>query len=557
MMDVVQALVDKSLLRTWVPAEQGRYDIEEPYFGMYVSIHEYAAEKLDAERRRARARGARSATAGTSPASARDEALEALSRHGGVARRRALALELDNLVAACRRAVARGDGAIAVAAYRAAWEVLDSRGRSPLASRSATGAGARRLMRRSARQPVVIPALASRRVGRVADAEPSLSRRSRSPARSATATRRASLSQLGTCTRPGPDRRGAGGYEAALAIQREVGHRALRGHGPRQPGESARRAGPDGRGQAHFEARSPSTARSATAAPRAASSAAWPSCTRTRAGWRRRGRTTKRAVAIQREVGDRLAEGIVLGNLGTLHNDQGRMEEARADYEAALAIHREVGDRVCEGVDARQPGQVCTRDRAEDEARAHYEAALAVDREVGDRRGEGIVLGDLGGLHSDQGRRRRRGRTTRRARHPPRGGQPPLRGRSPGQPGRLLAAQGLTDEARAALRTAKRCCARSATRSTWPSCCACAGGSSRRRRPRRRARRARRSRDRGNGAPRRAQLRALPGDCQASRGARIAARDGDVALRPTARSRPTSIRNSAFRPSHQHQRDGR
>lgn len=47
-MDAVRALVDKSLLRSWVRAEHGRYDLDEPYFGMYLSIHEYAAGKLDA-----------------------------------------------------------------------------------------------------------------------------------------------------------------------------------------------------------------------------------------------------------------------------------------------------------------------------------------------------------------------------------------------------------------------------------------------------------------------------------------------------------------------------
>ena len=36
-MDVVQALADKSLLRTWVPWEQRRYDIEETYFGMRLA----------------------------------------------------------------------------------------------------------------------------------------------------------------------------------------------------------------------------------------------------------------------------------------------------------------------------------------------------------------------------------------------------------------------------------------------------------------------------------------------------------------------------------------
>jgi len=77
-MDAIQALVDKSLLRTWVPAERGRYDIEEPYFGMYISIHEYAEQKLlanspAAERSCADRHGRYYARFGT------EEALEALS----------------------------------------------------------------------------------------------------------------------------------------------------------------------------------------------------------------------------------------------------------------------------------------------------------------------------------------------------------------------------------------------------------------------------------------------------------------------------------------------
>ena len=47
-MDAVQALVDKSLLRTWSAGEPGRFDLDEPYFGMYLSIHEYAAQKCQA-----------------------------------------------------------------------------------------------------------------------------------------------------------------------------------------------------------------------------------------------------------------------------------------------------------------------------------------------------------------------------------------------------------------------------------------------------------------------------------------------------------------------------
>jgi tetratricopeptide (TPR) repeat protein len=125
--DVVQALVDKSLLRTWVPVEQRRYGVEETYFGMYISIHEYAVEKLhdsaqDAGRRAEERHGEYFATFGT------DNAIDALSLHGGAQRRRALALELDNLVSACRRALSRGDVGTACAAYRATWEVVELHG---------------------------------------------------------------------------------------------------------------------------------------------------------------------------------------------------------------------------------------------------------------------------------------------------------------------------------------------------------------------------------------------------------------------------------------------
>ena len=49
-MDVVQSLVDKSLLRTWVPEPGvGRAAVPEARFGMYVSLQEYARERLREE----------------------------------------------------------------------------------------------------------------------------------------------------------------------------------------------------------------------------------------------------------------------------------------------------------------------------------------------------------------------------------------------------------------------------------------------------------------------------------------------------------------------------
>src|SRR6185295_3222409 len=126
-MDAVQALVDKSLLRVWRPLDQQRFELDEPWFGMYLSIHDYAGQRLAAMEAgtadAAHARHARHfARFGT------DIEVDALSRHGATPRRRKLALDLDNLVTACRWATRHGEAATAVHAYRAVWQVLDLQG---------------------------------------------------------------------------------------------------------------------------------------------------------------------------------------------------------------------------------------------------------------------------------------------------------------------------------------------------------------------------------------------------------------------------------------------
>jgi len=125
--DAVQALVDKSLIR--VSSSTAGYDDrkDEAHLGLLRSIHEYAAQRL-----RANGPGALRAVEERHgryyAAFGSDGFLDELSQHGGTARCRALVLAIDNLVAACRRAVQRGDGPTAVATYRAAWAVFDLQG---------------------------------------------------------------------------------------------------------------------------------------------------------------------------------------------------------------------------------------------------------------------------------------------------------------------------------------------------------------------------------------------------------------------------------------------
>ncbi len=404
--DAIQALVDKSLLRSWIPAGRTRHDIEEPCFGMLLSLHEYAAEKLlasgtavhrDAEQRHARF----FAGFGT------EEAVESLYRHGGIRKRRSLALQLENLVAACRRAAGHGQGDTAVAAFRAAWEVLDLQG--PYALGAALGDRVLALDGITPASRVLAlwtRALAAWRAGRMDDAA-------------------AWLAQAQALARDSRDRRHEGivlyslgnlhgeqgrmdeaqrCYEAALAIQREVGHLRMQGmilgnlgnvHGEQSRAEAARScydaalAIHRGIGNRNGEGVVLGNLGNLL-------------CDQGRMDEARA--SYLQALAIAREVGSRTSEGGVLGNLGILDYEMGSPDEARAHLEAALAIHREVGNRPVEALVLANIG-VAWRDQGRmAEARVHLEAALAIHREVGNRRDEGFVLGNLGLLHQEQGR---------------------------------------------------------------------------------------------------------------------------------------------------------
>ena len=109
--DLVQSLVDKSLVR---PLRDARFDL-------LTSVQEYAAEQLRGRgafpaAAPERASGPSARTAPTSPAWIAAAAMA----QGGV--------EIDNLVAACRRALRLGDAALGTAALQNAWAVLDLRG---------------------------------------------------------------------------------------------------------------------------------------------------------------------------------------------------------------------------------------------------------------------------------------------------------------------------------------------------------------------------------------------------------------------------------------------
>ena len=363
-LDAVQALVDKSLLRSWVPAGESRYELDETYFGMYVSIHEYAGEKLRAsgpetERAAEERHGRRFAACGT------DEAIQALYGRDGPQRCRALALDIDNIVAACRRAIARDDSETAVATYRAAWEVLDLRG--PFSAAEALGKQLEQMA--SLDDPgrvmiLLIRARAMQRAGRSAQIEAVLSealalaQRGRDRQKEAIAR---SILGAALCTH-GRMSEAREALETALALQRELDNPRVEGNILTNLGRIEVDQGQVDAGCAHYD----------------------------------------RALAIARKLGNRIEEASVLSQMAVVLGESGRLPEAQAHFEESLAISRELGDRVAEGETLNNLGCLYHDQGRLDEARSAYEAALAMHREVGNRRFEGYALGDLGRLQVEQ-----------------------------------------------------------------------------------------------------------------------------------------------------------
>jgi predicted ATPase len=369
--DVIQSLTDKSLLRNWVPEVATGVRLPAPRFGMYVSLQEYARRKLAEDGAVPRGGSGAGAVRATEERHGNwfgrfgaEQAIVGLDQHGGGKKRQALGSEFENLVVASQRAAARGDGETATATYRAAWEVISTRG--PYAAAVDLGrevlGGA--LPAKDRALALITLAKAEKDSGRV---------EARAHFEEALVLNRQVGSRLGEGVVLG----NLGGldcelgrleearvhFEAALAIHREVNDRLYEGVALANLGTLHRIQGRMEEARAHFEA----------------------------------------ALAIRREIGHRRGEGIVIGNLAALDYEQGRFEEAGAHYEAALRILRDVGDRRWEGIVLGNLGNLYREQGQIEEARIHYEAALAINRQVGNRRNEGIVLGDLGALHHEQG----------------------------------------------------------------------------------------------------------------------------------------------------------
>lgn len=112
----------------------------------------------------------------------------------------------------------------------------------------------------------------------------------------------------------------------------------------------------------------------------------------------------EQSLASGRALNDQRHEGIVLGYLGVLHQEKGRFAEARRHYEDAIVKLREVGDRNSEAESTGYLGVLLHEEGNMMQAQERYERAVDVFRATGAKHLEGLYSSFLGALHAVAGR---------------------------------------------------------------------------------------------------------------------------------------------------------
>ena len=395
-LDILQSLVDKSWLRT-------KAILGAPRFEMYATVQEYALAKLknDAPDTKLDTAGLETRHGAYYARMGTGEAIESLSLHGGAAKQAALNLELDNLVAACRRALGREDESTAVGTYIAAANVVRNTG--PFSLSLELGRQVLPATHDPDRKARVLTALATIALycGEMEESRQHFDdalilyrqrgdRHNEGRVLGNLATLLRVQSQLDDSRRL---------YEESLAIHREIGDR----HGEAIVlANLGNFENEQGRTETALEFYGTALAINREVGDRNYEAMALSNLGLVHQSEGRMEMAREHyeeALAIHREVEHRRSEALVLGNLGNLYTDQGAIEKGRESYEAALAIYRDLGEQAYAAIVGGNLGLLNAEHGQPDAALEQYEAALAIHRAVSNRRFEGIVLGYLGALH--------------------------------------------------------------------------------------------------------------------------------------------------------------
>ena len=182
-------------------------------------------------------------------------------------------------------------------------------------------------------------------------------------------------------------------FEKALALAREARDREREGRILANLGVLHVTRGKHGRGPIGIaKQRWPWHARSGTGNWKATYAATSACCTRCREDSPRLSNNSRRRWPCARDLGHARLECIVLCNLGMVYDGLARFDEARDHFEAALAVAREFGDRHSEGQFLSYLGLLHARQANFDEARRCLDSSETLLRAVSDRTSLGILL---------------------------------------------------------------------------------------------------------------------------------------------------------------------
>jgi len=109
------------------------------------------------------------------------------------------------------------------------------------------------------------------------------------------------------------------------------------------------------------------------------------------------------ALAIKRELGDRMGIAISLNGLGSVAYAQGDLLCAEARFEECLAILKELGNRRLVATALSNLGSMANHRGDFATARARFEESLGIARELQDAQGTSLALYNLGALNNDLG----------------------------------------------------------------------------------------------------------------------------------------------------------
>ena len=396
--DVIQSLVDKSWIRSYMERDT-------PRFSMLPSIQDYvlmqSKEGSSAERKAAERRHWTHYATFGSP-----ESLQILGRREGVETRRTLRIEIDNLVSACRRAGQGGDGEACHALHEICADLLSAFG--PVQAAARLG---REILEEAwvspARQADVHLAI-GRALGTTGELEEAKTHSARALelARSDGNVRLEgpALGHLATTIeRLGDADQARSMHEEALSIYQKIGNRQLEAIALSNLGTHHIRRGDGRQGATLIE--------QALLIHREVGSFRGEAIDLVNLAWavHELGELDlaethyQRALSMLEELENRKTAATVHNNMGNLHKTKGQYGDARSSYSKARDLGAETGDRVGYGLAVLNLAIIDQEERKTQAAHDGLLEALNVFREIGHVRFEGIVTRVLATHHREQG----------------------------------------------------------------------------------------------------------------------------------------------------------